>query len=509
MDAREELDLIIIGAGFSGICALIKTLQKLPDAKVAVFEKADSVGGTWAKNTYPGLSCDIPSQLYSYSFALNPDWQNVYASQPEILAYIKDIVSSLGISERIQLGQECTAVEWVHDESLWRVKLTDRANGRNYLRYARFLMTGVGFCDIPNGTENIRNVEKFKGRIFHSANWDHSFDFDNKDVIVVGNGCSANQFVPHLVNETSVRKVTQVVRSSHWIAPKNDCVISKWHKRLCRNFPAFAQLSRLWIAAKLDLSFNAFKAGIIGDMLRTVIQMRLTSYMRRLSPPGYHDMLLPDYDFGAKRPVMDHGYLSALHDSRLTLIRSCSLTILSPREVECDNGQLLEADAIIMANGFKTQGFLAPIRVTGEEGQELHQVWNQNGNFPSAYMGVCAAGFPNLFFLTGPNTLPSGHSTLVGVECSVEYILRIMSPFLKNSGVFKGRSIQVSAMAQERFNNWIQAKLCGLVYTARVENWYTDKGSGRNTLIWPGSQLAFWWSRCVRKPRWKDFETKF
>jgi cation diffusion facilitator CzcD-associated flavoprotein CzcO len=137
----------------------------------------------------------------------------------------------------------------------------------------------------------------------------------------------------------------------------------------------------------LDLSFNAFKVNIIGDMLRKVIQMHLASYMRRQSPPGYHDVLIPDYDFGAKRPVMDHGYLSALHEPRLTLIRSRSLTVLGPRGVECDNGQLLEADAIILANGFKTQGFLAPVRVIGEEGQELHQVWNQNGNFPSAYMG--------------------------------------------------------------------------------------------------------------------------
>lgn len=170
------------------------------------------------------------------------------------------------------------------------------------------------------------------------------------------------------------------------IKPDFNCALNE-ADRIFRNIPATDRLGRFWIAAKLDLAFATFKTNTIGDVLRKVLQTYLTTYMRRLWPSKYHDILIPKFDFGAKRPAMDHGYLNALHDPRVTLIRSSSLTVSGSRHVLCEDGRLLQADAIILANGFRTQELLSPMRITGEDDQELHQLWHQNGNFPSAYMG--------------------------------------------------------------------------------------------------------------------------
>ncbi|KAL8341211.1 hypothetical protein RB601_005734 [Gaeumannomyces tritici] len=487
MDSTQEVDIIIIGAGLSGISALTRIRQQLPNSSVAVFERGDHVGGTWAKNTYPGLSCDIPSQ-------------------PEILAYTESVVSRFDHSSHIHLNQECTAAEWLDDEFLWRVHFVERKSARSYVKHARFLITAVGFCNAPNGAEGIRDIQNFGGRMFHSANWDHSFDFRDKNVLVVGNGCSANQFVPYLVKHASIRSMVQVMKSPHWIAPKDNGPVPAWQKWLFHSFPASNRLWRFWLAAKLDLVFTAFTISTMGKMFRKVLQKQLEGYIQRTAPSEYHDILIPDFDFGAKRPVLDHGYLSSLHDPRVKLLRSPSLAVVGTLEIQAENGEIFQADVIILANGFKTQELLTPMTITGQYGAELPKLWRQEGNFASAYMGVCVPEFPNLFLLTGPNTLPSGHSTLVGIECSVEYILRVIARIVRESTATKGVKLQVRPSAHQSFNDWIQTRMQGLVYTANVRTWYIDGRSGRNTLIWPGTQLEFWWLRCVRKIRWSDFE---
>ncbi|KAM0252769.1 hypothetical protein ACHAQJ_007607 [Trichoderma viride] len=226
------------------------------------------------------------------------------------------------------------------------------------------------------------------------------------------------------------------------------------------------------------------------------------------TPSEYHEILIPDFDFGAKRPVLDHGYLAVLNNPRMELLQSDSMTVIGPRQIQVDDGRSCKADVVVLANGFKTQEWLVPMRIIGHDGAELPKIWQQEDSYAQAYMGVCVAGFPNLFLLTGPNTLPSGHSTLIGIECSVEYILRLISQapggFVPSNRV----RIEVKSSSQIAFNEWIQSQMQRLVYTADVPNWYIDARSGRNTLIWPGSQLAFWWSRCRRRLAWEDFDVQ-
>ncbi|KAI8689141.1 hypothetical protein NCS55_00170200 [Fusarium keratoplasticum] len=372
-----------------------------------------------------------------------------------------------------------------------------------YLRYTRFLITAVGFCDVPKGTDKIDGIENFTGKVFHSARWDHSFDFSNKAVAVVGNGCSANQFIPSLLDQTSVKSLVQFMRSPHWIAPKYNSHVYSWQRWTFRRVPFANRFWRYWLAIKLDLAFPAFKQNGLGKFLRQQVQTSLTNYIRRSAPQKYHHMLIPCFDFGAKRPVLDHGCLQSLHDPRVTLVSTRSLSVVGPRELQSNNGDIFPADVLILANGFETQQLLTPMNITGLRGVELPALWQQSEKYASAYMGICISGFPNLFVLTGPNTLPSGHSTLVGIECSVEYIIRLMSRVFNNHS--SKVKLEMTAEAQDSFNTVLQSKLQRLVYTSDVSSWYLDKRSGKNTLIWPGSQFEFWYSRCLQRVNWADF----
>ncbi|KAL2836849.1 hypothetical protein BJX68DRAFT_274327 [Aspergillus pseudodeflectus] len=499
------LEVVIVGAGLGGICAAVNLQKQYPHATFGVFEKHHRIGGTWAKNIYPGLRCDIPSVLYSYSFAPNPNWSSTYASQPEILAYIDGVATGHHLPERIRLQQECLSATWKEDDHTWEVHFKDAASGTLYTVYCRSLITSVGFLDVPRGPDGIVGFTKFQGRVFHSASWDHSVDFEGRNVVVIGNGCSANQFIPWLVKQTGLSKLTQVIRSPHWIAPKTDRIIGSKEKWLLSHIPWFLKTRRWLLATKFDLAFAAFRKTTLGRFLRTHLEVNLKRYMQRAAPAKYHSLLIPAFTFGAKRPVLDHGYLGVLHDSRVGLRLSENLRVSGPYSLAADGGQEIPAEILILANGFKSQSLITPIKILGRDGVTISDVWHKDGSYPSAYMGVTAPSFPNFFMITGPNTLPSGHSTLLGIECSVEYIMRVLQPLFSHNKRDRCRWIDVRPAAHEMYNVNLQHKLDGLIYSADVQNWYVDARTGRNTLVWPGTQTEFWLTRCVWPVRWEDY----
>ncbi|KAL2802996.1 hypothetical protein BJX63DRAFT_437366 [Aspergillus granulosus] len=503
------LDVVIVGAGLGGICAAVNLQKRYPHATFSVFEKHYRIGGTWAKNTYPGLRCDIPSELYSYSFAPNPNWSSTYASQPEILAYIEGVATAHRLPKLIKLQQECLSARWSEERCIWDVCFKDLASGTLYTVQCRILITSVGFLDIPRGPEGIIGIANFKGKVFHSASWDHNVDFEGRDIVVIGNGCSANQFIPWLVKHTGIARLTQVIRSAHWIAPKTDRTIGLKEKWLLNHIPWLLKTRRWLLAAKLDLTIAAFRKTTLGRFLRSQLEASLRRFVQRAAPAEYHSLLIPTFAFGAKRPVLDHGYLEILHDSRVTLLCSESLRVSGPYSLVTENGQEIPAEILILANGFKTQSLITPMKIQGRDGALIPDVWHEDGSYLSAYMGVTVPSFPNFFMVTGPNTLPSGHSTLFGIECSVEYILRVLQPLLSQDNRGQYRQIEVRAAAHERYNADIQHKLDGLVYSADVRNWYIDARTGRNTLVWPGMQSGFWLTRCIWPPRWEDFDVGF
>ncbi|KFY45041.1 hypothetical protein V494_01170 [Pseudogymnoascus sp. VKM F-4513 (FW-928)] len=373
--------VIIVGSGFSGICSGLQLQSKFKNSRYEIFDKAEDIGGTWSKNTYPNLSCDIPSQLYFFSFSLNSAWSTEYATQSEILDYIKRIANSL--QPHTNLRQECVSSHWLEEASLWSIQF-------------------VGL------TTN----KPIRG----------------KDVVVIGNGASANQFVPWILEKVEIESLTQVVRSEQWIAPKNNKAVGNIQQWVFGNLPLANRLYRSWLALKFDLAFIAFKDNILGRHIRSALEVSLSAYIRRTAPPQYHSDLIPSYSFGTKRPILDHGYLACLSSPKVNLVKSKSTTVVGGNRLADDNGNGYPADIIILANGYKTQQLLMPMKITGLDGVELRELWENTGT--SAYMGVMVPGFPNLFLLTGPNTLPSGHSTLLSIENSVAYILRLLEPQL-------------------------------------------------------------------------------
>ncbi|KAL2859913.1 uncharacterized protein BJX67DRAFT_386522 [Aspergillus lucknowensis] len=227
--------------------------------------------------------------------------------------------------------------------------------------------------------------------------------------------------------------------------------------------------------------------------------------MQRTAPAKYHSLLVPAFAFGTKRPVLNHGYLEVLHDSRVDLRLSGSIRVSGPFSLATDDGQTIPAETLILANGFRTQNLVTPIKIQGRDGSLLSDVWYKDGGYPSAYMGVTVPSFPNLFMITGPNTLPSGHSTLFGIECSVEYIMRVLQPLFSHDKRDGCIWIDVRAAAHETYNTDIQNRLDKLIYSADVRNWYVDARTGQNTLVWPGTQIQFWLTRCVWPVKWEDY----
>ncbi|KAL3492494.1 hypothetical protein BJX62DRAFT_236093 [Aspergillus germanicus] len=436
---KTFLDVVVIGAGLGGICAAVKLREHYPHATLGVFEKNARIGGTWAKNTYPGLRCDIPSQLYSYSFAPNPNWSTTYASQPEILSYIEHVAAKHGVAEYIRPNQECLGATWSDEKSTWDVQFRSTETNTIYTIQCRILIASVGFLDIPRGPEDIAGIQDFRG-----------------------------EFIPWLVENAGVARLTQVVRSAHWIAPKVDREIGRAEKWILSKIPWLSKARRWILAVKFDLAFAAFRNNRLGRFLCAQLERSLKRYMQQTAPSRYHDLLIPTFSFGAKRP----------------------------------NDEDIPADIIILANGLKTQSLLAPMRIEGRDGAILADFWHGDRQWPAAYMGVADPAFPNLFMITGPNTLPLGHSTLLGIEHTVHYILRVIHSLLRGPA----RRIEVRAAAHDQFNSGLERRLDGLVLSGDVRNWYVDERTRRNTLVWPGTQLEFWISRCVRRVRCDDWE---
>ncbi|KAL9101024.1 MAG: hypothetical protein Q9163_003666 [Psora crenata] len=215
--ARE--DVIIVGAGLAGIAAGVQLKRQYPGITFEIFDKLAHVGGTWAQNTYPNLSCDVDSQYYSYSFYLNPNWTETFARQPEILNYIENAVEHFQLGPYIKLNQECLTASWTEENSAWNVQFRDRTTGKDYNRECRVLITAAGVFTVPKGREDVPILQGFQGDVMHTSNW-RDTEWQGKKVLVLGNGCSANQVVPWLLQEGHVDKLVQIVRSEQWVAPK-------------------------------------------------------------------------------------------------------------------------------------------------------------------------------------------------------------------------------------------------------------------------------------------------
>jgi len=470
MTAPLETQAIIIGAGMSGLLAAIRMKQAGVD--FAVLEKSPEVGGTWLDNCYPGSGCDVPSHLYSYSFAGNPHWSRLFARQPEILEYFRDQANRFQLRPHLCLGVEAASANWDEAGARWTVTSTD---GNGWC--APVLIVATGQLNRPR-TPDLPGRESFAGTQIHTARWHADAPIAGARVGVIGTGASAIQVVPEIARDAMHLTVFQ--RSPHWVIPRRDAPIAPLMKQLFASLPLLRKAFRALIWRRLEAMHPAI-AEPGGAKAREMEKMALDYLTATIADPALRQALTPDFPIGCKRTLVSDDYYPALARDNVTL-ETRAIDRIEPGGVRLADGTLVELDTIVWATGFETHGFVAPIAVNGPDGS-LAQAW---ANGASAYRGTTVAGFPNLFLLYGPNTNLGHNSIIFMVERQMEYALPAILKLARGDA----RRIAVKPDAHHAYNRRLQARLATTSWAAGCGSWYkTDDGVMPNN--WAGNTAEF------------------
>jgi cation diffusion facilitator CzcD-associated flavoprotein CzcO len=481
--ATDTTRVAIVGAGFGGIGLGIR-LRQAGIESFTILEKADGVGGVWRDNTYPGLTCDIPSHLYSFSFEPNHEWSRRFPRQPEILDYLERCVDKYRLRDRLRLGTEVTSARFDAETGRWCLELA----GGDAIE-SDVLVTATGQLSRP-ASPSIPGMRDFGGRLFHSARWDHGCDLAGKRVGVVGTGATAIQIVPEIAPR--VERLDLFQRSAPWVVPKPDRSYRPRERTLYRRLPWLQALSRL----RVHLLYELLSLGFAGRrwIHRPLERNYERSLRKEVADPGLRARLLPDYPLGCKRIVLSTEWLATLTRPNVAVVSEPIAEIVRDGIV-LETGELRELDAIILATGFASRDFLAPIAVTGVDGVDLNTAWRDGAE---AYLGLAIAGFPNMFMLYGPNSNLGAGSVVYMLESQIRYVVGALLE-LRRTGA---RYLDVRRDVHTRFNTELQRRLRGSVWTAGCSNWYVTE-SGKVTNNWPG--IAFEYRRRTRRFRIADY----
>ncbi|KAK1987950.1 monooxygenase [Colletotrichum cereale] len=491
-----------IGSGFAGIGlgAQLKRWYGIED--VQFFERHHELGGTWFINKYPGCACDVPSALYSFSFEANPNWSRVLPTYAELWQYLNRIAHKYDLVRKMAFDVSVERCEWVEERTRWRMTIRHRKSGAVYFHECQFLFAGTGALVTPNEID-VPGSETFKGVICHTGRWRPDIDLEGKRVVLFGNGCTAAQVVPSIVHK--VRSLTQIVRSKHWIFPPIDRKVPDWVRYGLNRIPGMTTLQRFVVFAAAEYALLGFPLTETGKKFREQQRRVAEGYMRATAPAKYHDLLVPDFEIGCKRRIFDAGYLSSLHADNMRLTNERPLEIV-PEGVRTEKG-LVEADVIILANGYHTNEFAAGIDVVGRRGETLQSHWESFGG-PEAYNCSALSGFPNFILLLGPNAATGHTSSIMALENSINYSLRVFKPVLEG----RVATAEVKREAEQDWSDAQQDALQKTVWNSGCNSWYfiPPEGDGNktsktwNAMSYPWSQAHFWY-RCLF-PVYSDWE---
>jgi cation diffusion facilitator CzcD-associated flavoprotein CzcO len=460
----RRAEVAIVGSGFSGLGMAIRLKQSGRDDFV-VLERGEEVGGTWHFNTYPGCACDVPSHLYSFSFAPNPDWSETYSSQPEIRDYLRRCADRFGIRPHLHLGCEVTGASWNEAEGEWVIE-----TGDGELR-ARVLVAGPGPLFEPRIPE-IPGLDRFGGALFHSARWDHHFDPAGKRVAAIGTGASAIQFVPAIQPEVERLHVFQ--RTAPWIVSHSNRPVTRFERRLYRAFPAAQRLVRGAVYTARELLVIGFAKR--PRLLRGLERIARRHMRSQVSDPELREKVTPDYSIGCKRILPSNRWYPALVQPNVELVTD-PIAEVRESSIVTAGGTELEVDAIVLGTGFQVTEMPFAGLLRGRGGDSLAEVWKGS---PRAHLGSTVAGFPNLFLLLGPNT-GLGHSSMVFmIESQINYVLEALEAMERRGALVA----EVQPEAEEAYNAGIDANMRETIWNSGCSSWYFD-ASGRNAAIWP------------------------
>ncbi|ETN46518.1 uncharacterized protein HMPREF1541_00703 [Cyphellophora europaea CBS 101466] len=521
--------VVIIGAGESGIAMGCRLRQVLGFDQFRIFDRRPELAGTWTSNVYPGIACDVLALLYSFSWAQNPKWSDLLPPGPEIARYLYDVCEKFQILDKIQLDTSVRNCRWLADSEEWEVTLDHLAPGvgemgsieraayekthgvtsavlRTEIIRAKLVISACGGLVEPKQWKNLPGIDSFQGEIMHTARWDSSVDLRDKNVVVVGTGCSAIQVVPQLIKpHIGAKHVTQLMRSPPWMVPFFTPAArqtwKKWVPFLNTYVPGFQNTFRKLLFSMIEAEWYAlFSPTEKSRQNRKAKAQDLLNYMRKTAPEKYHDILTPNYEVFCKRRVVDDGWYASLNDDRVELTTQ-PLTHVNDKTITLGPGRHyppasntasahsteqceVDADVIIMANGYETNAWLHPLEVIGKDGASMEKVWEQRGG-AQAYMGLAMDGFPNFFMVFGPNTATGHSSVILASENAVNYILK----FVK--GVLQGdvKTWEVKESAERAYTEWVQKELQNSLYnTGGCRNWYVND-QGWNSSAYPKSQI--------------------
>jgi cation diffusion facilitator CzcD-associated flavoprotein CzcO len=480
---ESTLRFVVIGAGVSGVLAAIK-LKQAGFSNITVFEKERQLGGTWRDNRYPGVACDIPSHLYSYSFAPNAEWSHRYAPGAEILGYLQEVARRFEVMQYIRFGQEISRCAFTNPE--WEVETTS-----GHLEVADVIIAATGVTHHPN-IPHFSGIETFSGRCIHSAQWPQDLSLAGKRIGIIGTGSSAVQLVSASVKHAA--KVVVFQRTAQWIMPQENPVYSEVEKASFRSNPATMGLMRSGMQRKFVENFSDAVTDIDSPRLRDIENACREYLESEVLDPLLREQLRPNYRAACKRLVVSPDFYRAIQQPNAELVVA-NIERIEPDGVRTRDGRFHALDILVLATGFRTDRFIRPARVLGVGGRDLDGVWSSR---PSAYLCIAVPEFPNFFLLNGPNG-PVGNFPLIEVaEIQMRYVLQLIerlrdreciaiSPTMSSTRAFEAARIE-------------QAKRT--VWMSGCRSWYLDESGV--PAAWPWSISTF--RELMESPKLEDFE---
>ncbi|KDQ61021.1 hypothetical protein JAAARDRAFT_32021 [Jaapia argillacea MUCL 33604] len=488
---QEHHPIVIIGAGLAGISTAIALKKQLRTSDFTIYEKASEVGGTWRDNTYPGCGSDVPGHWYSLSTELNPNWTSFYVSQPEIQSYWVSLFHKYDLAANTVFNCAVVSAEWNDEAQVYKVTVEDSITGERKHTEAQVVVWAIGGFMRPAFPKDIPGRENFRGDVFHSALWRHDINLKGKRVGVIGNGCSAAQFVPEISKDASVQ-VINFCRTPQWFVPKLQFDYSPWVKWAFAYIPFTMRLYRNFLMARYDFRFMIFRKRNVG-MIK-VVTREFRRYIKKRAPKEQHAKLIPTYPPGCKRIIVDPGYLDCLNQENVNVIWE-GIDSIVENGIKLKTGEIVPLDIIIFGTGYSGD---PDFTIRGRDGKSIQEYFQSQGG-PTAYLGTCVPGFPNLFTLLGPNTATGHASVVFSEEVQIQYALQMIRPLLAGSV----KSFEIRTEASAEYNRWLEKRLSESVWTECHSYYRVDGQMGKNVATFPGPLTLFWW--LCRTPRWDHF----
>lgn len=466
-----DSEVAIIGTGFSGMGAAI-ALDRGGFSDFLLLEKSQDIGGTWRDNQYPGACCDVPSHLYSFSFELNPDWSHRFSPAPEIHAYQQKVIEKYGLRARTRGGFEVDTADY--SSGGWTLKSTGGAQLR-----VRYLISAIGALHIPNKPD-FPGLDRFAGKVMHSAEWDRGYDLNGKKIIVIGSAASAIQIIPQLARVASELSVVQ--RTANYFIPRKDRKVTRLEKAVFHRLPFIQRLCR-W----RQYCFNDFlihrtflnKPGLLKKYLHHMVDKHIR---QQVKDPALIKKLTPDYEIGCKRLLLSDDYLPALQRENVTLVTE-GIDHFTEHSLVTSSGTEITADLVVLATGFQSTRLYGDMKITGPDELTMDQAWSKEIR---AHRSVSVKGFPNFFMMYGPNSNLGHSSVIIMIEAQARYITCL----LRKARQSNRPTIAVRPDAEAAYNQGIQEALKNTVWNSGCKSWYKN-GQGHIFSLWPHTTTRF------------------